>query len=136
RKRCTESGEAATDAIGMAGGGGGARTPEPPTQRVAQLLAPPLREEVAASGGSYQQLVTQLINAGRMILDGLAQAVQPQGVDGSGRGVRDAAVPWPVARDPATGEQFLKIPVPSEQALGRAAVWLQALAGAVGGDSK
>jgi len=74
-----------------------------------------------------------------MILDGLARAVQPPGGEGGGRlagHANDAAPRWRMERDPVTGQQFFKVPVPSEQALGRAAVLLQALAGAVGGGAK
>jgi hypothetical protein len=41
------------------------------------------------------------------------------------------ATPWPVEIDHATGKPCLKIPMPSADLLGRANVWLQALAGAL-----
>jgi hypothetical protein len=144
-KRFMESVEAATEAIGrdaaaaaaVAAAVAAAPADASPPQEPLAAARPPWRTEPAgAVGGSYQQLVMQLISAGRMILDGLAQAVQPAGADGAGRLAGPAASPWAIQRDPITGEQFLKVPVPSEQVMGRAALWLQALAGAVGGAVK
>lgn len=75
-------------------------------------------------------LLEQMITAAKSLLDGLGQALS--GASDNGRANSGAASRLTIDRDPATGEAYLKLPVPSAQTIGRANVWLSALAGALG----
>ncbi len=138
-KRFMESVEAASGAATEARANGGvngisAQPPEPARPEVPAIDRPAAATVASvAAGASHQQLMTQLIGVGRTFLDRLSQALAPTAMGSNERISARGAGGWRVERDAGTGEQFLKIPVPPEEVLGRAAVWLQALAGALGG---
>ena len=70
---------------------------------------------------------SQLISAGKGALDALAQALANQ--EGRTKTGSDAVR---VERDSTNGKTYLKVAVPSPDVLGRAVLWLQTLAGALG----
>ncbi|MGB7159834.1 MAG: DEAD/DEAH box helicase [Tepidisphaeraceae bacterium] len=77
------------------------------------------------------QLLNQLISAGRNLLDGLAQAIASPPQEGSGNARPADGSAITVERDGSTGRSYLKLPLPAPDALGRATLWIQALAGAL-----
>jgi hypothetical protein len=83
-----------------------------------------------------EQLLQQLVETGRSLLDGLAAALGKPGDPSRGGASLDSASPIRIESEPGSGQRILKIPLPSEQTLGRALVWLQALSGALTPASK
>jgi superfamily II DNA or RNA helicase len=80
-----------------------------------------------SAAGSQGRILQQLVETGRQLLDGLAAALREPA--DSSRGMMNAAAAVRIERDSSGGEDVLKIPLPSEQTLGRALVWLQTLSG-------
>jgi superfamily II DNA or RNA helicase len=78
----------------------------------------------------YGQLFSTVLGLGKSLLENLsaAAATGPE----TSRIPGESTAPWRVETDQTTGKPCLKIPMPSADLLGRANVWLQALAGMIG----
>jgi len=82
---------------------------EAPSAAAAEPGAKPLAKRGEALAGSGDALL-QLVNAGRSLLDALAQAVSASPSSGSHRSAR-------VEQDSATGERYLRVALPSPDKL-------------------
>ena len=72
--------------------------------------------------------LTELLKVGRAFLDGLEQALQPAAAKAQQPGAPSAASTL-VERDPKTGQSYLKLPMPSPEAIEKFALILRALTG-------
>jgi hypothetical protein len=81
------------------------------------------------NGDNPMQVISTLLGLGRSLLDNLSSAVASQ----NSPTANPIANSWKIESDSNTGRPCLKIPIPSPEVLGQANVWLQAIAGALGG---
>jgi superfamily II DNA/RNA helicase len=79
---------------------------------------------ISPAQDDYTRTISTLLGLGKSLLDNLAQAVGNRATSSAG---------WKMEPDAATGQPCLKIPIPSPEVIGKANLWLQAIAGALGG---
>lgn len=96
------------------------------------LIATPAGSGAGGGGstGADGNPWSQLITAGKSMLDSLAVALARQDMPDA-RG--DSVEKLRVERDPSSGRTYLKLEVPEPDVLGKAVLWLQTLAGVIGG---
>jgi superfamily II DNA or RNA helicase len=107
-----------------------------PARTAAQRFAGAAEERRSGTEGAGAvdaDALRQLVSAGRTVLDSLAQALEQPVSAVPGNGDANGASPASpfIERDPQTGREYLKLPLPDSQLLGKAALWLQVLAGAL-----
>jgi superfamily II DNA or RNA helicase len=92
-----------------------------------------LPQPAPAQDDNYSQLISTMVGLGKSLLENLSQAIAPRTDGGQQRMGNEV---WSVENDPSSGKPCLKIPIPSPEILGRANIWLQAVAGALRGSTQ